>query len=93
MGRPFPVLVPLPEVRNPISGTAFTVFFLARVHVQSRKSLGKWIDLRPPTGMLESRRREEEAPPPLVPPAGCRDASRHAAATSHPLGALSPLVH
>ena len=36
MGLPFPVLVPLPEVRNPISGTAFTVFFLlflARVHV------------------------------------------------------------
>ena len=39
MGRPFPVLVPLPEVRNPISGTAFTVRFfsrfLARAHLQS----------------------------------------------------------
>jgi hypothetical protein len=30
MGRPFPVLVPLPEVRNPISGTAFTVHFFSR---------------------------------------------------------------
>jgi hypothetical protein len=39
MGRPFPVMVPLPEVRNPISGTAFTIRFfrfLARAHVQSR---------------------------------------------------------
>jgi hypothetical protein len=29
MGRPFPVLVPLPEVRNPISGTAFTARFFS----------------------------------------------------------------
>ena len=44
MALPFPVMVPLPEVRNPISGTALTVrflHFLARAHVQSRKSLGK----------------------------------------------------
>ena len=39
VGRPFPVMVPLPEVGNPISGTAFTVCyfcFLARAPLQSR---------------------------------------------------------
>jgi hypothetical protein len=39
MGGPFTVMVPVPEVGNPISGTALTVCvfrFLARAHVQSR---------------------------------------------------------
>ena len=39
MGGPFPVLVPVPEVQNPISGTALIVHFLrflTRVPVQSR---------------------------------------------------------
>ncbi len=39
MGSPFPVLVPVPEVQNPISGTALTIHFLcflARAPVQSR---------------------------------------------------------
>jgi hypothetical protein len=35
---------------------------------------------------------EEEEEAPLAPPAGCRDALRHAAATSCPLGAPPPLV-
>ena len=39
-GRPISRIVPLPEVRNHISGTALTVSFFcfrARAHVQSRK--------------------------------------------------------
>jgi hypothetical protein len=39
MGRPFPVMVPVPEVGNHIAGTALTVRFfrfLARANVQSR---------------------------------------------------------
>jgi len=35
---------------------------------------------------------EEEEEAPLAPPAGCREASRHAAAASCPLGAPPPLV-
>ena len=38
---------------------------------------------------LEADEKEEAS---LAPPAGCRDASRRAAATSHPLGAPLPLV-
>ena len=60
MGGPFPVMVPVPEVRNHISRTALTVHFfhfLARVPLQSRKSLGKRIGLRPPAGLLERRRK------------------------------------
>ena len=41
MALPFPAMVPLPEMGNPISRTALTVrflHFLARAHVQSRKS-------------------------------------------------------
>jgi hypothetical protein len=41
LALPFSVLVPLPEVGNPISGTAFTVhffLFLARLPIQSRTS-------------------------------------------------------
>jgi hypothetical protein len=39
MALPFPVMVPLPEMGNPISSTALTVHFLhflALAHVQSR---------------------------------------------------------
>jgi hypothetical protein len=53
-------MVPVPEVRNHISGTALTVRFfrfLARAPLQSRKSLGKQIGLCPPAGLLERRRR------------------------------------
>jgi hypothetical protein len=39
MAVPFPVLVPVPEVQNPISGTELTIHFLrflAQAPVQSR---------------------------------------------------------
>ena len=52
-------MVPVPEVRNHISGTVLTVVFfhfLARVPLQSQKSPGKRIGLRPPTRLLERRR-------------------------------------
>ena len=42
-----------------------------------------------PAGGKEAGEEEET---PLATPAGCRNASRRAAATSRPLGALPPLV-
>jgi hypothetical protein len=47
---------------------------------------------RGPPSRQGRKEAEEEEEAPLAPPAGCCNASRHAAATSCPLGAPPPLV-